>query len=160
MSLFRHYNSDRKAECIQVWWHPCILLFFFNLSLTFLFSRISLLLFLSLFARCESIQPFSLIHLGCIGPMSEEKGEQLEQIKAQKISRSSGRILDARPVPRPKDRHRPHKGTAARLEWQVLLNVVVVFNVSFSCMSLMSLGIINKPGEWDQVQRHPGPLPL
>lgn len=90
--------------------------FFFNLSLTFLFSRISLLLFLSLFARCESIQPFSLIHLGCIGPMSEEKGEQLEQIKAQKISRSSGRILDVRPVPGPKDRHRPHRGTAAGSE--------------------------------------------
>lgn len=78
--------------------HLCLT--FFSSLLTFAFSQPLLL------ARCESVQPFSLIHLGCIGPMSEENGEQLEQIKAQKISRPGGRLLDLKAVPRPKDSHR------------------------------------------------------
>lgn len=88
-------------------------LFFFSSLLTFAFSQPLLL------ARCESVQPFSLIHLGCIGPMSEENGEQLEQIKAQKISRPGGGLLDLKAVPRPKDSHRYHRGTATSSEWQV-----------------------------------------
>lgn len=67
---------------LQVWQvHLSLFLYPLSLSLALIFPV--------LLASCESIQQVSVRHLGHIGPVTEERGGQLDRITAQEASRSN-----------------------------------------------------------------------